>query len=97
VASYMNDYATVVPIGEKYQALIPSIMSSNKYLKSCQDKMQSIKSRKIHDVDSSVAFYDKYKDLIEDKFGCERLYDDVNDIRMGFESKSMSDNFETYL
>lgn len=70
MASYMNDYTTEVPIGEKYQAIIPSIMSSNKYLKNCYDKMRSIEMRKVHDVESSAAFYEKYKDLIEDKFGC---------------------------
>ena len=93
----MNDYTREVPIGEKYQAIIPSIMSSNKYLKSCQNKMRSIQLRKIHDASSSNAFYDKYKDFIQDKFGCQKSYDDINDIRIGFDTRSMGLNFEDYL
>ena len=61
VTSYMNDYTNEVPIGEKYQAVIPPIMTSEKYLGISWDKLQLVRGRKVHDIHVGNEFYLKYK------------------------------------
>lgn len=45
----MKPHTTVVPIGINYQADIPDIMSANTYLYRNMDKINRIKTLKVHD------------------------------------------------